>query len=137
MSEIVHTSPFMMTEHGKQCYCGRDATWHVAYKNGCGNVCNTHELEMRRIKGSVVSHSLSRDYSQLRRHVQELHPRMVRMGLPRSNADLSRLHAREHHHTEGPLSNHTHGLPGQPPMGDPTNRPDGWYTGKNATRRTA
>lgn len=71
-----------------------------------------------------------RDLSQLRAHVREFHHRMTLRPLPRANADLSRAHAHDHHHFEGPLSNHTHG-----PKGDAGSRPEGWFTGKDAVRR--
>jgi hypothetical protein len=67
------------------------------------------------------------DYSQLRSHVRGMHPGLVRRGLPRSNADLSRAHARDHHRFRG---SHYH-------AGDnrgADQRPPGWYTGKDAVQ---
>ena len=63
----------------------------------------------------------------LRKHMREMHHNLR---LPRSNADLLKLHRREHHHF---ATNHIHN-PGWPNTG-PDNRPPGWTTGEDAVPR--
>lgn len=72
----------------------------------------------------------------IREHVREKHPRLR---MRRSNEDLAREHARDHHryhgdHTHGPVASETNT---GPLVGQNTEmrRPIGWYTGENVLPR--
>jgi hypothetical protein len=67
----------------------------------------------------------------LRGHVQQYHSRMVKSGLPRSNHDLAKAHAQEHHR----FGSHSHRHEGVN-LG-PNQRPPGWTTGGDVVELSA
>jgi hypothetical protein len=42
------------TGHGRNCWCGKRATCHIAYGSGCDNVCDKHRRSVTKVKRSVT-----------------------------------------------------------------------------------
>jgi hypothetical protein len=77
------------------------------------------------------------DLSQLRAHVREMHPRMVRDVLARGNTDLAAQHARQHTRYRTYGHNHVAGRITISIGGLPVEYDEGWITGQGVLAREA